>query len=174
MSLLGRIGVIIFALIVSSIAVGMAIAVGLLGPGWHAFSGDVGERVTFWGVAFFGSVLTGAIGLLPLIIVIALAEAFRIRSLLINTAAGAALLVVGYTAGGLRGPDTGGRAAARRRQFRARWRSRPRPVLSAASSTGSSPAAMPAAGAIGWAPSASPNRARLRGGHCPRTVRHRR
>src|SRR5690348_17655784 len=57
MSLLSRIVVILFALIVSSIAVGMAIAVGLLGPQWHAFSGDVGERVTFWSVAFFGSVL---------------------------------------------------------------------------------------------------------------------
>src|SRR6185503_12390466 len=79
MSLLGRIIVIVFALIVSSIAVGMAIAVGLLGPQWHAFSGDVGERVTFWGVAFFGSVLTGAVGLLPLLILIVLAEAFRIR-----------------------------------------------------------------------------------------------
>jgi hypothetical protein len=96
MSLIGRILVIIFALIASSIAVGMAIAVGLLGPQWHVFSGDVGERVTFWGVAFFGSVLTGAVGLLPLIILIVLAETFRIRSLLINTAAGAALLLAGY------------------------------------------------------------------------------
>ena len=105
MSLLGRIVVIIFALIASSIAVGMAIAVGLLGPQWHAFSGDVGERVTFWGVAFFGSVLTGAVGLLPLVILIVLAEAFRIRSILINTAAGAALLVAGYYGSGLSQPS---------------------------------------------------------------------
>ena len=104
MRLLGRIIVIIFALIVSSIAVGMAIAVGLLGPQWHAFSGDVGERVTFWGVAFFGSVLTGAVGLLPLLILIVLAEAFRIRSLLINTAAGAVLLVAGYYSSGVARP----------------------------------------------------------------------
>ena len=105
MSLLGRIIVIVFALIVSSIAVGMAIAVGLLGPQWHAFSGDVGERVTFWSVAFFGSVLTGAVGLLPLLILIVLAEAFRIRSLLINTAAGAALLVAGYYGSGIAQPS---------------------------------------------------------------------
>ncbi|MGN6571280.1 MAG: hypothetical protein ACTHLO_07685 [Pseudolabrys sp.] len=105
MSLLGRIVVIIFALILSSIAVGMAVAVGLLGPQWHAFSGDVGERVTFWGVAFFGSVLTGAIGLLPLVILIVLAEAFSIRSLLINTAAGAALLLAGYYSSGLARPS---------------------------------------------------------------------
>jgi len=105
MSLLGRIVVIVFALIVSSIAVGMAVAFGLLGPHWHVFSGDVGERVTFWGVAFFGSVLTGAIGLLPLIILIVLAETFRIRSLLINAAAGAVLMVAGYYSSGIAQPS---------------------------------------------------------------------
>lgn len=105
MSLIGRILVIIFALIASSIAVGMATAIGVLGPQWHALSGDVGERVTFWGVAFFGSVFTGAIGLLPIAILIALAEAFRIRSLLINTAAGAVLIVAGYYSSGLARPS---------------------------------------------------------------------
>lgn len=105
MSLIGRILVIIFALIASSIAVGMAIAIGVLGPQWHAFSGDVGERVTFWGVAFVGSVFTGAIGLLPLVILIVLAEAFGIRSLLINTAAGAVLIVAGYYSSGLARPS---------------------------------------------------------------------
>jgi hypothetical protein len=105
MSLLGRIVVIIFAVIAASIAVGMAIAVGLLGPQWHAFSGDIGERVTFWGVAFFGSVFTGAVGLLPLIILIVIAEILRVRSLLINTAAGAALIVAGYYGSGLARPS---------------------------------------------------------------------
>jgi len=104
MSLLGRIIVIVFALIASSLAVGMAIAIGLLGPQWHAFSGDVGERVTFWGVAFLGSTFTGAIGLLPLLVLVVIAETFRIRSLLINAAAGAALLVAGYYASGLARP----------------------------------------------------------------------
>ena len=104
MSLLGRIVVIIFAVIAASLAAGMSIAVGLLGPQWHAFSGDIGERVTFWSVAFFGSVFTGAVGLLPLAILIVLAEAFKIRSLLINTAVGAALLVAGYYGSGLSQP----------------------------------------------------------------------
>jgi len=104
MSLLGRILVIIFALIVSSVAVGMAIAIGLLGPQWHAFGGDVGDRVAFWGVALVGSTFTGAIGLLPVVILIVLAETFRIRSLLINAVAGAALLVAGYYGSGLARP----------------------------------------------------------------------
>lgn len=101
MALLGRIIVIVFAVLVASIAAGIAIAVGLLGAQWHAVSGDVGERVTFWGVAFFGSVFTGVIGFLPLIVLIVIAEAFQIRSLLINTAAGAVLLVAGYYGSGL-------------------------------------------------------------------------
>ena len=105
MSLLGRIVVIVFALILAGIAVGMAIAIGLLGPQWHAFSGDVGERVTFWGVAAVGTAFTGAIGLLPLAILIVLAETFRVRSLLINAAAGAALLMTGYYGSGLAKPS---------------------------------------------------------------------
>jgi hypothetical protein len=105
MSLLGRIVVIIFALVVSSIAVGIAIAVGLLGPQWHAFSGDVGERVTFWSIAFFGSVFTGAVGLVPLLVLIVLAETFRARSLLINMAAGALLILTGYYGSGLARPS---------------------------------------------------------------------
>jgi len=105
MSLIGRILVIIFALIASTIAVGMAIAIGVLGPQWHAFSGDIGERATFWSVAFFGTAFTGAVGLLPLLILIVLAEAFRIRSLLINAAVGAALLVAGYYGSGLARPS---------------------------------------------------------------------
>ena len=105
MSLIGRILVIVFALIVSTVAVGMAIAIGVLGPQWHAFSGDIGERATFWGVAFFGTAFTGAIGLLPLLILIVLAEAFHIRSLLINTAAGATLILAGYYGSGLAQPS---------------------------------------------------------------------
>lgn len=104
MSLLGRIVVIVFAVFVASLAAGMAIAAGVLGPQWHVLSGDIGERATFWGVAFFGSVFTGAVGLLPLAIMIVLAEAFKIRSLLINALAGAALLLAGYYGSGLARP----------------------------------------------------------------------
>ena len=62
MSLIGRIFVIIFAVMVASLASGIAIAVGVLGPQWQAMSGDVSERVVFWGTAFFGATATGAAG----------------------------------------------------------------------------------------------------------------
>jgi hypothetical protein len=92
MRLVGRIIVILFALVLASIAAGIAIAFGLLGPAWHGFAGDVGERIVFWGAAFYGATFTGAIGLLPLAILIAIAEGFKIRSLLSNVLAGAAML----------------------------------------------------------------------------------
>jgi hypothetical protein len=101
LAFIGRIIVIIFAVMVASLTTGMAIAMGLLGPGWHGFTGDVGERVVFWGTAFIGTSFIGAAGLLPLVILIAIAETFKIRSLLTNAAGGATLLVLGLYAGGL-------------------------------------------------------------------------
>ncbi len=100
MALLGRIIVIFFAVMLASLAASIAIAMGLLGPEWHGFSGDIGERFVFWGTAFVGASLTGAIGLLPLVILIALAEAFKIRSLLAHAAAGAVLLLLGFYGSG--------------------------------------------------------------------------
>lgn len=90
---------------VASIAAGIAIAIGILGPEWHGFTGDVGERAGFWMLAFVGASFTGAIGLLPLVILIAIAETFKIRSLLANTAAGAAMLVLGLYGSGLARPS---------------------------------------------------------------------
>ena len=104
MSLIGRIFVIIFAVMVASLACGIAIAVGVLGPQWQATSGDVGERVVFWGTAFFGATATGGAGLLPLLVLITLGETFKIRSLLANAAGGAAMLLIAYYGSGLATP----------------------------------------------------------------------
>lgn len=100
MALLGRIIVILFAVMVASLAAGIAVAVGLWGPQWHGVSGDVGERFVFWGTAFFASTITGSLALLPAAILIALAEAFKIRSLLVHLAAGAAMLALVYLGSG--------------------------------------------------------------------------
>jgi putative copper export protein len=104
MSLIGRIFVIIFAVIVASIAAGVAIAIGIVGPQWHGAAGP-GERMMFWGVAFIGSAFTGSITILPLAICIAIAETFKIRSMLINTLAGAVLLLAGYYGSGFARPS---------------------------------------------------------------------
>lgn len=100
MVFLGRLIVIIFAVMVASMAAGIAIAFGLLGPEWSGVSGEIGERFVFWGTAFVGASLTGAASLLPLAILIALAETFKIRSLLVHAATGAALLLLGLYGSG--------------------------------------------------------------------------
>lgn len=104
MAFLGRIIVIVFAVTMASLAAGIAIAMGLLGPEWHGFTGDFAERTGFWLLVFFGASFTGAIGLLPLVILIAIAESFKIRSLLANIVAGVAMLLLGYYSSGLNRP----------------------------------------------------------------------
>ena len=101
MALLGRIFVVIFAVLVASLAAGVAIATGLLGPQWHVFTGDVIERSTFTVMVFTSAVFTGAVGLLPLAVLIGIAEAFKIRSLLAYAVAGVAVLMIGYYSSGL-------------------------------------------------------------------------
>lgn len=101
MSLFLRIFVILFAIVVASLAAGIAIAMGILGPQWHAFTGDPVERGGFWLLAFFGASYTGAIILLPLGILIAVAETFKIRSLLAHAAAGCVVLVLGFYSSGI-------------------------------------------------------------------------
>jgi len=98
MPLLGRIIVIVFAVMVASMAAGIAIAMGVLGPQWHGFSGDIGERVGFWMLAFAATSFTGAVGLLPLAIMIAIAE----REVEIAAAAGVVFGLVYWAIAGRR------------------------------------------------------------------------
>jgi hypothetical protein len=66
----------------------------MLGP-------DPAEYAFFWGTAAFASGVTVMVGFLPILIAVVLAEAFSIRSLLIQAAAGAAILLLGYYSAGL-------------------------------------------------------------------------
>jgi hypothetical protein len=104
-ALLGRIIVIIVAVMLATLAAGIAIAIGLLGPEWHGVSGDVVERGTFSVFVIAGAAFTGAVTLLPLAILIAVAEIFKVRSLLVYAVAGAAILLPGYSASGLAPPS---------------------------------------------------------------------
>ena len=105
MSLIGRIIVIVFAVIIASMAAGVAIAIGILGPQWHSMSGDTVERVFFWGTAFVGATGTGAVSILPIAILVVLAETFKIRSLALNMLGGAAMLLLAYYGAGFAPPS---------------------------------------------------------------------
>jgi hypothetical protein len=100
MAFLGRIFVIFFAFLIASMAAGVAIAIGVLGPDWPALQGDPIARGGFWAVTVFASSLTGIVGLLPLFIVIALAESFHLRSVLFYAMAGVVIMLLGYYGAG--------------------------------------------------------------------------
>jgi hypothetical protein len=105
MALIGRLFVILFAIVLATLATGIAIVIVAVGPQWHAFSGEFSQRAGFWIAVFFATSFTGAVGLLPAVILIALAEAFKVRSLLAHLIVGAALIAAGYYASGLAPPS---------------------------------------------------------------------
>ena len=105
MALIGRIFVVIFAVLIASLAAGVVIALGVLGPQWHGLTGDPFERGAFTVTVFIGAVSTGSIGLLPLAILIGMAEAFKVRSLLAYALAGVAVLMLGYYTSGMAPPS---------------------------------------------------------------------
>ena len=96
MSLLGRIIVILFALVVASLAAGLAVAAALFGLQTHGLSGDPVETFFFMGTVFVASTFAGSLSFFPAVILIALSEAFRLRSLIAHLVAGAALLAFVY------------------------------------------------------------------------------
>ena len=101
MALLGRIFVILLALWIATMVAGVVWSIGLLGAQWPALSGDVGDRVVFWGAAFIASGVTASLLFLPMLIAVVLAEAFSLRSVLIHGIGGAALFLLAYQGAGV-------------------------------------------------------------------------
>ncbi|MGE0562968.1 MAG: hypothetical protein AB7O50_00495 [Pseudolabrys sp.] len=100
MAFIGRFFVVGFALMLASLAAGAVVSLGLLGPEWRTLSGDPFERATFWTVTLFASGIAWFTGFLPMVIAVVLAEAFKIRSLLVYATASSALFVLGALGGG--------------------------------------------------------------------------
>ncbi|MBX6327408.1 MAG: hypothetical protein IRY89_02415 [Pseudolabrys sp.] len=97
MSLIGHLFAILFAVMAASLAAGIVVATALWGPGWYQASADANAHVFFfWMTVAVATGFTGAAGLLPLVVMIVLGEAFKIRSLLAHLAAGAAFLLLLY------------------------------------------------------------------------------
>ena len=100
MALIGRIFVIFFAVLLATLAAGMVTAVGVLNTLAHGLTGNPVEQITFWAVTLFASGFAFAAGFLPLLVVICITEAVKLRSVLIYTAGGAALMLLAYLASG--------------------------------------------------------------------------
>jgi len=96
MSLFGRIIVIVFALVVASMAAGITLAIGIVAPDWAGIDSDPVERVSFFIVSFFATSFVGAVAMAPAFVLIVLAEAARIRSLIYYGVAGALVGLASY------------------------------------------------------------------------------
>ncbi len=96
MALLGRIVVIFFALIVASMAAGVALAIGIIAPDWAAMDSDPLERVQFFVASFFATSYVGTVAMAPAFILIVLAEALRIRNFIYYGVAGALVGLASY------------------------------------------------------------------------------
>jgi hypothetical protein len=96
MSLIGRIIVIIFAVVLASLAAGIAIAIGIIAPDWAAMDSDPIERVSFFVFAFFATSFVGVVAIFPALLLIAVAEAMRIRNFLYYAVGGGLVGLASY------------------------------------------------------------------------------
>ena len=96
MSLLGRIIVIAFALIVAAMVAGITLAIGIVAPDWAGIDSDPVERVSFFIVSFFATSFVGAVAFLPALVVIVFAEIARMRSFLYYGVGGALVGLASY------------------------------------------------------------------------------
>jgi H+/Cl- antiporter ClcA len=96
MSLLGRIIVIWFALMLAMMAAGIVLAAGIIAPDWQGLDSDPVERVTFFVVSFVATSFAGAAAFLPALVLIIFSEAMRLRNFLYYGVAGAVVGLASY------------------------------------------------------------------------------
>ena len=96
MSLFGRIIVILVALILSIMAAGITLAIGIIAPDWAGIDSDPVERLSFFIVSFFATSFVGAVAILPAALLVVISEAARLRSFLFYGVGGALVGLASY------------------------------------------------------------------------------
>lgn len=91
MAVVGRVIVVMLALLIAMLGAGLTIALGVAMPDLGGVDTDPFERASFFALAFFATGLAGMTALLPAFALVVLAEAFRIRSVLYYATVGAAV-----------------------------------------------------------------------------------
>ena len=104
MRLLARLLLILFACFAASLAAAMVGTLAVLLPAWSDLPLGPFDQGTFGVVVAFGALFVSGFALLPALLVIVLAEAFAIRTVLYYALAGAAVAGLLYLS--LRGFDT--------------------------------------------------------------------
>jgi hypothetical protein len=104
MAFIGRIFVIFFAFLAACMAAGMTIALGLLAGQWQLLQTDPVAQGAFWITSALGTSVAGAAGFMPLLLVVVLTEAFRLRSAILYALAGVAIALFAYYGWGFGNP----------------------------------------------------------------------
>jgi hypothetical protein len=95
MSLIGRIVVVMIALLIALMAAGVALTIGVIVPDFGLDTDPV-ERIVFFTFAFFATSFVGAVAMLPALLAIVFAEAARMRSFLYYGVCGALIGLIAY------------------------------------------------------------------------------
>ena len=104
MRFIGRVFVIFVAFLFACIAAGLTIALGLLAGQWQLLQTDPVAQGGFWIASALGTSFAGAASFMPLLLVVILAEAFRLRSIVFYALAGVAIALTAYFGWGFGNP----------------------------------------------------------------------
>ena len=96
MTLLGRLLLMLLALLLAGLAAGATIALGMFLPEWGMMETDPLDRAMFYVGAFFATSFAGAVAFLPAFLAVIIAEVFSIRFLLYYGTMGAVVGLLGY------------------------------------------------------------------------------
>jgi len=99
LTLIGRIFVVLFAFLMASLAAGAVMTFGYLPPGWAETFGWPGPIHSVAIVTAFTAFVVAGNMLLPAMLAIAIAEGFRLRSVLLYAIVGGASGLVSYYGG---------------------------------------------------------------------------
>jgi hypothetical protein len=91
MAIIVRIMVVIIAYILACVAASLVLAIGMLTPDWDDLSSLGLQTAVMWSVVGVGAVFIAVVAMLPTLLVVALAEGFAWRSILVYGVLGGAL-----------------------------------------------------------------------------------
>jgi hypothetical protein len=110
MAVIVRIAMLIIGYILACLAASIVLTIGTLAPRWNDLAAFGDQAAVLWPVAGVGAIFIASIAVLPALLVIALAEGFAWRSILVYAALGGVLglaLYYGFNFAGYAGEPDG-------------------------------------------------------------------
>jgi len=100
-ALIGRFFVIVFALFLAALAAAIAVTFAVAAFALRVPTGDPIDQIFVWGLGVLASGIAAFGAFLPMLIAVAVAEIFAIRSGLIYALGGAVVMLIGYYSAGV-------------------------------------------------------------------------